>query len=236
MNAPILILWDVDHTLLDSGGVSRQIYGHAFEVVTGRPMERLADMAGRTERAIALETLRIGGVADPEPLLPRFFAALGDAARRLQGEMRVRGRALPGARDAVRGLVAGGVVQTVVTGNLRPLAETKLAAFDLTAHLDLEVGGFGDDASDRAVLVRLAVKRAEAAYDRTFPPARTVVIGDTVHDVKGALDAGVRAIGIATGRASADGLAAARADVVLADLTDLGALRAAVFGTAVSGE
>jgi phosphoglycolate phosphatase-like HAD superfamily hydrolase len=231
MATPALILWDVDHTLLQSGGVSRELYARAFHVVTGSPLGALADMAGRTERAIILDTLRLGGITDPEPLLPAFYEALIDSARQLQDQMRLRGRALPGAREAVAGFVADGVVQTVVTGNLGPVAETKLAAFDLVEHLDLKVGGYGDDGSDRAALIRLAIGRAETAYGVTFPRPRIVVVGDTPHDVRAARDVGVRAVGVATGRYPAGDLAAAGADVVLAGLTDLAALHAAVLGT-----
>ncbi|MCK9894443.1 haloacid dehalogenase-like hydrolase [Frankia sp. AgB32] len=234
MAAPALVLWDIDHTLLNSGGVSRGLYSRAFEQVVGRPLDELADLTGRTERAIVLETLRLGGVTDPEPLLSAFYPAMADAARELRGTMRARGHALPGAHQAVADLVGAGIVQSVVTGNLRPVAETKLAAFNLTEHLDLDVGGYGDAALDRAVLVTLAVTQAEATHDVIFPRRRVVVIGDTIHDVKGALDAGVRPVGVATGRDSAAELAAAGAAAVLADLTDLSALRLAVFGATQS--
>nr|WP_157468819.1 haloacid dehalogenase-like hydrolase [Frankia sp. QA3] len=229
---PALILWDVDHTLLDTGGVSRQMYAQAFQAVIGRPLQELADMTGRTERAIIAETLRRNGIADPRALLPEFYAALGEAARGLQDRMRARGRRLPGAGQALAGLSGPGIVQSVVTGNLPAVAETKLAAFGLAGHLDLAVGGYGDDGDDRATLVRLAVKRAEAGYGSTFPPGRTVVIGDTPHDVKGAQDAGVRVVGVATGASSAEDLRTAGADAVLAGLTDVAALRTAVLGAA----
>lgn len=228
--APALILWDIDHTLLEISGVSREIYARAFQLVAGRPMRELANMTGRTERAIIIETLRQNGIVEPEPLLPAFYEALGEAAHQLQDRMRGAGRRLPGAQEAIAALVAEGVVQSVVTGNLHSIAQTKLAAFELTDHLDLEVGGYGDDDSDRAVLVRLAVKRAEAAYDLAFPPGRVIVIGDTPHDVKGAHDAGVRAVAVATGSSTAEDLRAAGADAVLPDLTRPQALRAAVFG------
>lgn len=57
VNPPLLILWDTDHTLVTIKGVSRDIYALALEQVVGRPMEHLADMTGRTEKAIIRETL-----------------------------------------------------------------------------------------------------------------------------------------------------------------------------------
>jgi phosphoglycolate phosphatase-like HAD superfamily hydrolase len=96
-------------------------------------------------------------------------------------------RSLPSASEAIADLVAEGTVQSVVTGNIRSIAATKLDAFDLMEYFDLEVGGYGDDDDgDRAVLVRLAIKRAEAKYGVSFAPGRVVVIGDTPHDIKGA--------------------------------------------------
>ncbi|WP_250284249.1 MULTISPECIES: haloacid dehalogenase-like hydrolase [unclassified Frankia] len=230
MTVPALILWDIDRTLVTIGPVSREIYARAFQFVTGRPLRELADMTGRTERAILLDTLRLNGVPDDEPTFDAFYEALGQAARQLEGRMRESGRRLPGAKEAVASLVAKDTVQSVVTGNIRSIAATKLHVFDLEDHIDLEVGGFGDDDSDRTVLVRLAVRRAEAKYGVTFPPNRTVVIGDTPHDVKGAHDAGVRAVGVATGGSTAVDLEASGADAVLPDLTRPRALRAAVFG------
>jgi phosphoglycolate phosphatase len=231
VTSPLLLLWDVDHTLVEIGGVSREIYARAFHLVTGRPMGEVADMTGRTERAIIIETLRLNGVPYTEPTVNSFYEALGNAARQLEERMRQSGRRLPGAREAVAAFVADATVQSVVTGNLYSIAATKLRACGLTDQLDLEVGGYGDDDNDRAVLVRLAIKRAEATYGVTFPPSRIVVIGDTPHDVKGAHDAGVRAVAVATGRSAADELVAAGADAVLPNLTDLTALRMAVFGS-----
>lgn len=228
---PALVLWDVDHTLVNMAGVSQLIYERAFAAMTGRVLERVADMAGRTEWAIAADTLRLAGFADPEPMLPAFFEALRAAAAEMTEQMRARGRALPGARETVAAFGADGVSQTLVTGNLRALAGMKLAAVGLTDHLDLAVGGYGEDSADRAELVRSAIARAEAAYGLDFPRQRVVVVGDTVHDVRGARDAGARAVAVATGRPSFAALAAAGPDALLADLTDPVAVRAAVFGT-----
>jgi phosphoglycolate phosphatase len=228
--SPALLLWDIDRTLVNVGPVSREIYAVAFQLVTGKPLGALADMTGRTERAILIDTLRLNDTPDDESTFGAFYEALGEAARQLEGRMRDAGVRLPGAREAITGLVAEGTVQSVVTGNIRSIAATKLDAFGLTQHLDLEVGGYGDDDGDRAVLVRLAIKRAEAKYGVAFTPSRVLVIGDTPHDVKGAHDAGARAVGVATGASSTDDLLSAGADTVLPDLTDVTALRMAVFG------
>jgi phosphoglycolate phosphatase-like HAD superfamily hydrolase len=105
---------------------------------------------------------------------------------------------------------------------------TKLEALDLAEHIDFEIGGYGEDGADRAVLVELAIRRAERKYGVHFDPRRVIVIGDTPHDIRGAHDNGAVALGVATGGSSAEELTAAGAEVVLPDLTNLDALRHAV--------
>jgi phosphoglycolate phosphatase-like HAD superfamily hydrolase len=221
---PQLVLWDIDHTLVSIKGVSRDIYARAFEQVIGRPMERLADMTGRTEQAIITDTLVLNGV-DPSTSFGLFYAALGEAARSLEPEMRQHGTALPGAGGAIASLEGGGRVQSVVTGNIKSIAITKLEAFGLNRLIDFEVGGYGDDGSDRAELVRLAIERAAAKYNVGFTARHAVVIGDTPHDVRGARDNGAVAVGVATGGSTADELAKAGADLVLPSLVDIEQLR-----------
>jgi phosphoglycolate phosphatase len=227
--APLLLLWDIDHTLLSVSGVGREIYSQAFERVFGRPLVHMADMSGRTEYGITRDTLALNGVEPNHPGHPdrsaeAFYAALSGAALALADRMRDEGRTLPGAREALAALADDGTVQSVVTGNLPDIAVAKLKAFDLDGFLDLEVGGYGDIARDRAVLVRLAIELAQEKYDVAFSPENTVVIGDTTHDVKGALDNGVLAVGVATGVAGLDDLHAAGAHLVLPDLADLAKL------------
>lgn len=232
---PTLVLWDVDHTLVRVGsGISREIYARAFEQVTGKPLGELAEMAGRTERAIIAETLRLNGVAGPETLsaafYAEFYAALGAATEGLSDLMREVGVALPGAAEAIARLARSGAVQSLVTGNVRPIAVTKLRVFGLGDGIDFSCGGYGDDGSDRADLVRLARERADARHGVAFPAARTFVIGDTPHDIQGARDAGAVAVGVAPGRSSAEELAEAGADLVLTSLGEPALLYAAVDG------
>jgi phosphoglycolate phosphatase len=228
MQVEALVLWDVDKTLVDVSGVSRDIYAVAFEKVTGRPLGKLAEMTGRTEHAILVDTLALNGVS--ETTFDAFYEALGAAAYDLRDKMRQVGRALPGAGEAVTALRRDGVVQSVATGNLRAIAETKLHAFDLAAWLDLDVGGYGDDHGSRAELVRLARERTRDKYGVDLARDRVVVIGDTPLDVEGARGAGAWAVGVATGVSSVDDLAAAGADQVLVDLTSPEALVTAVYG------
>ncbi|WP_328917077.1 MULTISPECIES: HAD family hydrolase [unclassified Streptomyces] len=219
--SPALILWDVDHTLVQiGGGVSRSIYERAFQQVTSRPLGELADMSGRTDQAIMVETLRLNGVDEPAALFDDFYAALAAAAEQLADRMREVGVVLPGAREAIASCADRGTVQSAVTGNIRPIAEAKLAALGLSEGLDFSVGGYGDDGSDRADLVRQARNRASEKYGHDFAGTRAVVVGDTPHDVRGALDADALAVGVASGKDTADDLREAGAHIVLASLAD----------------
>ncbi|MDH6117625.1 haloacid dehalogenase-like hydrolase [Kitasatospora sp. GAS204B] len=230
-SAPLLVLWDIDHTLIDAGTVNRRAYAAAFNRATGQPLTRAWQFDGRTELAAAAEVLRAHGFDPGDGLLDSFLelvvAEMHDRAADLTDE----GRVLPGAVAALAALGAlPGVWQSVLTGNLRPLAELKLAAFGLAGRLDLRLGAYGDDAVDRTDLPEFAFARAEQVLGRPFTGSRAVIIGDTRRDVATALAAGARSVAVATGAASAAELAAAGADVVLPDLADTAAVLRAITG------
>ncbi len=253
-----LVLWDVDHTLINAGGLSPRLYEVVFKQLFGRALAGVAPMAGRTDRAIILDTLTRAGVPDPARHVCEFAAALAAHAPAFGARVRERGRALPGAADALQALAvmsgrAGGhfpgrapripppgapgharepaplVVQSVLTGNVRPLAEVKLGALGLDGYLDLDVGAYGDAHEVRAELVWIAREKAAAAYHTRFDGPATVLVGDTPFDVQAARATGARAVAVATGGTSAAELAAAGAHAVLPDLTDTAAVLAAIL-------
>lgn len=220
-----LILWDVDLTLVQVGPLGRRLYAAAFRLATGRSLEFQAGVAGRLDPDIYRDTLA-GHHLDPaDHPFDRFAEALAGVYELRIEEIRRHGRALPGAADALAALEAvPGTVQTVLTGNVPAVARTKLAAFGLDRHLDLDVGAYGPDDHVRAGLVPLAQRRASARYGALFDVRSTVVIGDTAHDVAAAREGGARAIAVATGGTTAGELRAAGAEVVLPDLMDTAAL------------
>jgi phosphoglycolate phosphatase-like HAD superfamily hydrolase len=227
-SGPVLVLWDIDQTLVSLPGLGRRLYEAALLSVAGVRLRELADLAGRTDLAILRQTLAAHGIVAADDQYSRYFRAIEEQAERLRSEMAGFGGALPGAADALAELAAAGTVQSVVTGNLRRVAAAKLTACGIGDGLEFDVGGYGDEGEDRALLVKLAMYRAGNAYREEFAGQRVVVIGDTPYDIRGARDAGVRSIGVASGRHGPDLLAAAGATVVLRDLTDRGALLAAV--------
>ncbi|MGH3773161.1 MAG: HAD family hydrolase [Pseudonocardiaceae bacterium] len=220
LHEPTLILWDIDHTLVTIGEVSREIYASAFEGIVGRPLCELVDMTGRTERAIIVETLKMHGVVKPESKLDDFYVALANAADELRERMHAVGHLLPGAEQALATLAKLNVVQTVVTGNIKPIAVAKLEVFNLSGYMDFEVGGYGSDGDNRPPLILQAWQRAQHKYGQVFEADRVVVIGDTPLDVAAAREVGVRAIGVATGSSKIEDLMTAQADTVLPDLAD----------------
>jgi phosphoglycolate phosphatase len=178
-------------------------------------------MNGRTDREIALELFVLNGVEHPERHLDAFCGALAEALAGKAELIRARGRAYPGARRTLERLAAEpGVVQSVLTGNIEPNAELKLASFSLHEHLDLDVGGYGSDHSVRAELVSAARRKAESKHGLRFAPSETVVIGDTPLDVAAARAAGARPFGVASGPFGIEELSEAGAEAVFEDLRD----------------
>ena len=241
----LLVLWDVDYTLLDAGGAGMELYRIAFGELFGGEPPVPGRMSGRTDRAIALEVLTLAGIPDPRRHIAAFQAVMAAHAPELADVIRSGGTALPGAAEALTALArarsgmpparpaitrarmaiparmampparpvnasgaggdasgadgAGDVVQALLTGNIRALAEVKLAALGLAGHLDFDVGAYGDVHEVRSELVGPARRKAALAYGADFGGEATVLVGDTPLDIEAALVTGARAVGVATG-------------------------------------
>ncbi|WP_329453419.1 haloacid dehalogenase-like hydrolase (plasmid) [Streptomyces sp. NBC_01724] len=215
---PLIVLWDVDHTLIENSGISKEIYAAAFTALTGRAPDLPAPTEGRTDRAIVPEMFRQHGL--PVPDWERAKTALEAAGRGREEQLRQRGHVLPGVADVLRALAADpSVCSSVLTGNITANAHVKLGAFGLDALLHMDVGGYGEDAEERAGLVDAARTRVNAAHGFATGTA-TVLIGDTPRDVEAARTGGARCVAVASGIHSADELRSSGADFVLPDLTD----------------
>lgn len=225
-DARALVLWDIDRTLVYVGDVDRMAYREAFAAVVGRPAQRLpARGTGMTMPLAIRGLLEQNGVTGSavDGLLPRMldevplrFAAHADDLLRL-------GAALPGAMRTLKSVAAEpDLVPTVVTGNLEQNALIKLRAFGMDRYVDATVGGYSSDDAHRPALVAVAQSRAGARYGSTFDATSTVIIGDSLEDVRTGVEGGARVLAVASGTTSADQLTGAGADVVLPDLTDPG--------------
>jgi phosphoglycolate phosphatase len=221
--AVLLVLWDIDGTLVDTAGHGRHAFQEAFEAVVGRPPGRV-EFAGRTDHEIALAMLE-----GERERLPRLLAELAAALEARKEAMRREGHAYPGVPETLAELHArDGVVQSLLTGNIEANAALKVGAFGLERWLDFEVGAYGSDPhEERSELVAVARERAAAKYGE---PAAAVLIGDTPLDVRAAQDAGARAVAVATGFSDLDALRASRPDVLLPDLRDTSAAVEAIVG------
>jgi phosphoglycolate phosphatase len=235
----LLVLWDIDGTLLVADGAGWQLYERALADLYGLRVARPPQLfAGRTDMAIALEILALAGVPDPAGQLRPFHAHIAAHAPTVTDHIASRGRMLPGAAAAIAALAGPRhgtvVVQSVLTGNIPELARVKLAALGLTEHLDLAAGAYGDISAVRADLVAVARQNAAVRHGGDFSGRAAVLVGDTPGDVAAALATGASAVGVATGSFSAPELAEAGAHLVLPDLTDTAAVVAAITGAAVA--
>jgi len=239
----LLVLWDIDFTLVNAGGVGTHLYRIVFWDMFGVQLPGPTDMAGRTDRAIVLDTMARAGIPEPRRHLDQFLARLADLAPAGRELAARDARALPGAAAALAALAAYAapgdaappgrsvsVVQSVLTGNVRPMAEMKLGALGLDAHLDLDAGAYGESHEIRSELVHLARDNAARRYSTDFAGTATVLVGDTPLDVAAALETGARAVAVATGGTPAARLAESGAHAVLPDLTDTPAVVSAILG------
>jgi len=225
------VLWDVDYTLVSADGLGTRLYEVVFREMFGRELRAVAPKAGRTDRAIIGDTLALAGVSRAQ--VDAFLAVLARVAA--DGAVPGLVRPLAGACDAIAALASAGIRQSVLTGNVRPLAALKLRRAGLGGHLDLDIGAYGDVHEIRSELVAVARRAAGRAYGADFSGSSTVLIGDTPLDVEAALATGARVVAVATGSYPFADLVAAGAHVVLPDLTDTALVLAAVSGSRQEG-
>lgn len=229
-----LVLWDIDQTLVDLSGVGAEWYRIALTAATGVELREPPHFAGRTELAITTDILTRHGVEVTEDTIAKLWASLIEISERSLPSLTDFGRALPGAAAALSTVAGlGGVVQSLVTGNLPEISRHKLSAFGLHAHVDFEIGGYGSLSAHRPDLVPHAVGQAAVKHGVEFAYSSVVVVGDTPNDVAAALDHGAVAVAVATGKYTANELRAAGAHTVLADLSDTGAVHTALLGAGV---
>jgi phosphoglycolate phosphatase-like HAD superfamily hydrolase len=225
-----LVLWDIDHTLVDCGGVGAEWYAAALAASAGIDLVVAPVFAGATERSTTVGLLTAHGIEPTEEAIRALWRAMVVECERELERLPLEGRALPGAAVALKTFAGQGLVQTLVTGNLPEISRHKLTAFGLHEHVDFEIGGYGTLSAHRPDLVPHAVSQAAAKHGIEFAPEAVVVVGDTPKDVEAALHHGAVAVAVATGNYSADELRDAGAHTVLPDLADFSAVSQAVLG------
>lgn len=227
-----IILFDIDNTLLYSGGAGSLAMGRAFHKLYGiEDGFRRVEFSGRTDWSILRDAVRQQGILDGRPEsefhreLVRFQKLyqdlLPDALQEVTG-----GRLMPGVPELLAALSERGDARVgLATGNFRLGAFAKLRHFGLGTHF--ATGGFGDDAEDRGEMVRIAIERVSGGAE--VDAASVWIVGDTPLDIDAAHANGARAFAVATGPLPVEGLLAAGADMAVEDLSDTKAVVSALL-------
>ena len=219
--ATLLLLFDIDGTLLQSGRAATKAINAVFRrrYAVENAMDGVA-AAGRTDPAILRDMFlhNLGREYTPQEAASVFEEYVAELERELERESSLW--VLPGVERLLRGLAAApGVVLGLATGNVEPGAWIKLRAAGLDGYF--RFGGFGSDCPVRSGLVRTAIRRAAERLEesgRTI--TRVVVVGDTTHDIVHGRAAGAEVAAVATGAHSARELARCGPDHLFPDLSD----------------
>jgi phosphoglycolate phosphatase-like HAD superfamily hydrolase len=212
------VLFDIDGTLLVTGGAGAIAWQRAFRELHGIDADiEEHTHAGMTDPEIAgivfREVIgRDGSEAERAKAIAGYLSHLEDAVNESSGY-----RVMPGIEELLPRLVEQGVLLGLVTGNIEAAAQIKLARADLNHFFAF--GGYGSDSRDRTELTKKAVERGGTVSGAPLDPAATIAVGDTPRDVKAGHGAGIRVAGVATGSYSTEELAAAGADWAIPDVT-----------------
>jgi phosphoglycolate phosphatase-like HAD superfamily hydrolase len=217
---PHLILFDIDGTLVLTGGAGGRALTRAFRDVVG-----VGDgfqgipMPGRTDPQIVADAIARAGVVFDTPVQSQFRTRYAEYLREEIRERGPRKGVLPGVRTLLDALSGhDGAFLALLTGNYTDAARIKLEYFDLWRYF--ACGAYGEEAPDRNRLVPVAVERARVCGAPSGALDHVIVVGDTPLDVACAHASGATAVAVATGDHGVEALSDAGADVVFEDLTD----------------
>jgi phosphoglycolate phosphatase len=215
---PVVVLFDVDETLVHTGGSGARSWNAAFEKLYDTP----ADIgehtsAGETDPQVARATFK--GVLQRDPsdeeldrLYAQYLLHLADDIGESPGY-----KVLPGAEQTLVKLGEAGILLGLVSGAMEGAARTKLMPANLNRFFLF--GAYGSDSPDRAELTGLAIEKATRLHG-SLAPGQVFVVGDTPKDIEAAKAAGAVSVGVASGKYSTDQLSAAGGDHVLSSLDD----------------
>jgi phosphoglycolate phosphatase len=216
-----LILWDIDGTILQAAGAGMKALHSALPDVFGLSGSFAGiDFAGRTDIWIIRQIFARFGIDDTPENRARYIEGYIAA---LPAMLKSSGaRVLPGVSEILtRAADHPGVVQGLLTGNLRRGAETKLGHHDLFGFFP--IGAFADDSEVRNELGPVALRRARDHWGLEFPSSRVWIVGDTPHDIHCARAIGARVLAVATGASTVSDLSLHSPDALLEHLGDTAA-------------
>ena len=213
-----LLLFDIDGTLVDTGGAGMTALIDATRGIFGDDGPKL-DLAGATDSGLLKNIFKSFGREEDEEITSRFFDLyLARLEVNLQDAC-FGGHTLEGAKSILEELESVGVAKGLLTGNISAGAEIKMRHYEMDGFF--EFGAYGDDHFDRNELGPIALKRARSVLGREFEPAETVVVGDTPKDIWCAQAFGAKSVCVATGSFTVEQLQAEGADVVFEDFSDV---------------
>jgi phosphoglycolate phosphatase len=215
---PVAVLFDVDETLVHTGGAGAKSWKAAFDKLYGIPADiGQHTSAGETDPEVSTETFQGVLHRDPTPdELGRLYAQyLLSLAEEIWASKEYR--VLPGAERTLVQLGEAGVTLGLVSGAMEGAARTKLMPGNLNRFFVF--GAYGSDSPDRAELTELAIAKATRLH-AGLTAGQVFVVGDTPRDIEAAQAAGAVSVGVATGHYSTTELQAAGADHVLASLEE----------------
>src|SRR2546423_8194817 len=219
MARPLAVLFDVDGTLISTGGAGARSWRHAFQELHGIPADigQYTD-AGMTDPVVARLTFEktVGRVPSPRELATVMAAYLDRLPHEVEHSDGYG--VLDGAEDALRALSREGVLLGITSGAVEAAAHIKLSRAGFNRYFPF--GGYGSDSEDRIELTRRALERGGRLVGRSLEPSHCFVVGDTPKDIDAGHGAGCLAIGTATGHYSAGELRAAGADHVMSSLRE----------------
>ncbi|HEY3671620.1 MAG TPA: HAD family hydrolase [Acidimicrobiia bacterium] len=218
MNKPVAVLFDIDGTLIDTGGSGARSWSAAFEKLYGIPADiGKHTSAGETDPEVAIETFRAVMGREPvgdelDPIYAQYLLHLADDVWTAE-----KYQVLPGVEETLVRLSGAGVILGLVSGAMEGAARTKLMPANLNRYFLF--GAYGTDSPDRPELTRIAIEKA-ARLHVDLSPSDVFVVGDTPLDVAAAQAAGAVSVGVATGKYSKGELEAATATHVLGSLDE----------------
>lgn len=209
-------LFNIDGTLLSTGGTSTESFLYALKVMRGiEPDLSGLSLAGRLDPLILADLLERCGIRFEDGQTERFWELVYARASELL--VPPRGRLMPGIPDVIDAVQAAAPARVgLLTGNMAPMAGIKLRRFGIADRFAF--GAYGDMAESRDELARIMVARL--GHEHGIPRERCIVVGDTEHDIACARAAGARVVSVATGARRRDMLARHSPDLLLDDLSD----------------
>lgn len=215
-----LILFDIDGTLVDTGGAGARSWEWAFEQLFTHPGVDIGkySKSGMTDPVIGRHVFEEVMRRDPEDgelkdLMSSYMAVVPDFVAASEGYT-----VLKGVPELLERLTGEGIMLGITSGGLEPVAHAKLGRGQLNRFFAL--GGYGSDSEDRIELTRTAIARGEQRLGRSLERDRIAVVGDTPLDVDAAEGVGVVSVAVASGRYTVEQLRQSGADHVLASLAE----------------